>query len=81
MIGVGIIGFGMATKVFHRPLIESVEGLKIVGVLRRSAAETTDVPLVTDLADFLAIPGLLLAVITTPNERHFPLAKACLEAG
>lgn len=81
MIGVGIIGFGMATKVFHRPLIESVEGLKIVGVLRRSAAETTDVPLVTDLADFLAIPGLQLAVITTPNESHFPLAKACLEAG
>ena len=81
MIGVGIIGYGMATKVFHRPLIESVEGLKIVGVLRRSAAETTDVPLVTDLADFLALPGMHLAVITTPNESHFPLAKACLEAG
>jgi scyllo-inositol 2-dehydrogenase (NADP+) len=81
MIGVGIIGYGMATKVFHRPLIESVEGLKIVGVLRRSAAETTDIPLVTDLADFLALPGLQLAVITTPNESHFPLAKACLEAG
>lgn len=81
MIGVGIIGYGMATKVFHRPLIESVEGLKIVGVLRRSVAETTDIPLVTDLADFLALPGLQLAVITTPNESHFPLAKACLEAG
>jgi scyllo-inositol 2-dehydrogenase (NADP+) len=81
MIGVGIIGYGMATKVFHRPLIESVEGLKIVGVLRRNARETIDLPLVTDLQAFLALPGLQLVVVTTPNESHFPLAKACLEAG
>jgi scyllo-inositol 2-dehydrogenase (NADP+) len=81
MIGVGIIGYGMATKVFHRPLIESVEGLKIVGVLRRSAAEAIGIPLVTDLAAFLALPELQLVVITTPNDSHFPLAKACLEAG
>lgn len=81
MIGVGIIGFGMATKVFHRPLIESVDGLKILGVLRRDAAEKLDVPVFTELAEFLALPGLRLVVITTPNESHFPLAKACLEAG
>lgn len=81
MIGLGIIGYGMATKVFHRPLIESVDGLKIVGVLRRRAVEALDVPLVTDLAKFLALPDLQLVVITTPNESHFPLAKACLEAG
>jgi predicted dehydrogenase len=81
MIGVGIIGYGMATKVFHRPLIESVEGLKIVGVLRRNASEAVDLPLVTDLQDFLALPGLQVVVITTPNESHFPLAQACLEAG
>jgi len=81
MIGVGIIGYGMATKVFHRPLIESVEGLKIVGALRRNASEAIDLPLVTDLQAFLALPGLQLVVVTTPNESHFPLAKACLEAG
>ena len=81
VISVGIIGYGMATKVFHRPLIESVDGLKIVGVLRRSAAEAVDLPLVTELARFLALPELQLVVITTPNESHFPLAKACLEAG
>jgi predicted dehydrogenase len=81
MIGVGIIGYGMATKVFHRPLIETVEGLKIVGVLRRNATEKIDLPLVTDLSDFLALPELQIVVITTPNESHFPLAKACLEAG
>jgi predicted dehydrogenase len=81
MIGVGIIGYGMATKVFHRPLIESVEGLQIRGVFRRSAAEQIDVPLVTRLEDLLALPDLQLAVITTPNESHFPLAKACLNAG
>jgi len=81
MIGVGIIGYGMATKVFHRPLIESVDGLKIVGVLRRDTAEKLDVPVFAELAKFLALPGLQLVAITTPNESHFPLAKACLEAG
>jgi predicted dehydrogenase len=81
MIGVGIIGYGMATKVFHRPLIESVEGLKLIGVFRRSATEQIDVPQMTDLERFLALPDLQVAVITTPNESHFPLAKACLNAG
>jgi scyllo-inositol 2-dehydrogenase (NADP+) len=36
---------------------------------------------VTRLEDLLALPDLQLAVITTPNESHFPLAKACLNAG
>lgn len=81
MIGVGIIGYGMATKVFHRPLIESVDGLKILAVLRRNAAEAIEVPLATNLAEFLALPELRTVVITTPNDSHFPLAKACLEAG
>jgi predicted dehydrogenase len=80
MIGVGLIGYGMAATVFHQPLIESVEGLKIIGAMRRTPEAGAAFPLVSSLDDFLKLP-VQLAVITTPNHTHFELAKYCLEAG
>jgi scyllo-inositol 2-dehydrogenase (NADP+) len=80
MIAVGLIGYGMAAKVFHQPLIESVEGLKIVAALRRTSAAGAAFPLISDPEEFLALP-IQLAVITTPNETHFELAKLCIQAG
>jgi scyllo-inositol 2-dehydrogenase (NADP+) len=82
-IGVGLIGYGVAAKVFHRPLIESVDDLKIVGALRHRMAqgERTDLPIVIKLEEFLAVPKLQVAVICTPNHTHFDLARRCLEAG
>jgi scyllo-inositol 2-dehydrogenase (NADP+) len=79
MIGVGLIGYGMAATVFHQPLIESV-GLKIVGALRRTQVASATFPFVSTLDELLKLP-VELAVITTPNHTHFELAKACLEAG
>ena len=35
MIRVGLVGFGMAGRVFHAPLISSVEGLELAAVLER----------------------------------------------
>lgn len=80
VIGVGLIGYGMAATVFHQPLIESVNGLKIVGALRRTPSKGATVPFVSTLDKFLKLP-LQLAVITTPNDTHSEFAKACLEAG
>jgi scyllo-inositol 2-dehydrogenase (NADP+) len=80
VIGVGLVGHGMAATVFHQPLIESVEGLKIIGALRRTPTTGTTFAFVSTLDEFLKLP-VQLAVITTPNDTHFELAKACLEAG
>jgi len=36
MIRVGLVGFGMGGRVFHAPLLSSVEGLELSAVVERS---------------------------------------------
>jgi predicted dehydrogenase len=85
MIDVGLIGFGLGGKSFHAPVISAVDGLRLAAVLERhqnSAAEIyPGVEIVRTLEDLLALASVKLVAISTPNETHFPYAKACLEAG
>jgi scyllo-inositol 2-dehydrogenase (NADP+) len=85
MIEVGLIGFGLAGRAFHAPVIRAVPGLQLAAILQRSgdeaAAKYPDVRIVRSLAELLAIQEIRLVVIATPNDTHFPLAKLCLAAG
>jgi scyllo-inositol 2-dehydrogenase (NADP+) len=85
MIDVGLIGFGLAGRHFHAPVIRAVDGLRLSAILQRtgdSAAQAfPDTRTVRSLDELLAIDSLRLIVIATPNQTHFPLAKRCLEAG
>jgi scyllo-inositol 2-dehydrogenase (NADP+) len=84
-IGVGLIGFGLAGKAFHAPVIRVVPGLRLAAILQRSGSEAAkkypDVRLVGSVDELLAIPEIRLVVIATPNETHYELARRCLEAG
>ncbi len=85
MIDVGLIGFGLAGRSFHAPVIRTVPGLRLAAILQRSgneaAAQYPDVRIVRTLDELLAIKEIRLVVIATPNDSHFPLAKQCLAAG
>jgi predicted dehydrogenase len=85
MIDVGLIGFGLAGRSFHAPVIRAVSGLRLAAILERSgnaaAAQYPDVPIVRTLDELLAIKEIRLVVIATPNDSHFPLAEQCLAAG
>jgi predicted dehydrogenase len=85
MIGVGLIGYGLAGRSFHAPVIRAVPGLQLVTVLQRHGDEARlddpGVRIVRNLDEMLAIPEIRVVVIATPNESHFPLAAACLRAG
>ena len=85
MIEVGLIGFGLAARCFHAPVIRAVSGLRLSAILQRtgdSAAQIfPDTRIVRSLDELLAIDSIRLIVIATPNQTHFPLAKLCLEAG
>jgi len=85
MIDVGLIGFGLAGRFFHAPVINAVPGLRVAAILQRagdSAAQAfPDATVVRTVDDLLAIDSLSLIVIATPNRSHFPLAKRCLDAG
>jgi predicted dehydrogenase len=85
MINVGLIGFGLAGRCFHAPVIRAVDGLNLAAILQRtgdSAAQLfPEARTVRTLDGLLAIDSLQLIVIATPNQAHFTLAKGCLEAG
>jgi scyllo-inositol 2-dehydrogenase (NADP+) len=85
MINVGLIGFGLAGRSFHAPVISAVPGLKLAAILQRSGSEAAaaypDARIVRSLDELLAIPDIRLIVIATPNETHAPFARQCLAAG
>lgn len=85
MIDVGLIGFGLAGKCFHAPVICAVSGLRLAAIVQRHGDEAAraypDARIVHSVEELLAIESIRLVVIATPNQTHFPLAKQCLEAG
>jgi predicted dehydrogenase len=85
MIRVGIVGFGMAARVFHAPLISSEEGLELGAVVERNsdnaAARYPGIVTYRSLDAMLADSSLGLFVVATPNATHFNVARRILEAG
>jgi scyllo-inositol 2-dehydrogenase (NADP+) len=85
MIDVGLVGFGLAGRSFHAPVIRAVPGLRLATILERSgnqaAAEYPDARIVRTLDELLANPEIRLVVIATPNDSHYPIARECLAAG
>ncbi len=85
MIRVGLVGFGMAGRVFHAPLISSVEGLELTAVVERHADQAAErYPGITtyrSLEAMLEDSSLGLYVVATPSGSHFEAARQLLLAG
>jgi predicted dehydrogenase len=86
---VGLLGYGLAGRVFHAPLVAATPGLRLAAIVTsdpdRQARAGRDHP---DAA-VLARPedlwdraiDLDLVVVATPNRSHVPLALAAIERG
>lgn len=85
MIDVGLIGFGLAGRAFHAPVITRVPGLRLAAIFQRSGNEAAEaypeVRIVRTLDELLAIKEIRLIVVATPNDSHYSLAQRCLAAG
>lgn len=85
MIEVGLVGYGLAGRAFHAPVIRAVPGLHLAAILQRSGTEAAekypDVRIVLSLDELLAIEEIRVVVIATPNDTHYPFARQCLAAG
>jgi len=85
MIDTGLIGFGLGGRAFHAPFLATVPGLRLAAVLQRTGDDAAKIyagtKIVRTLDELLAIPNVRLIAISTPNDTHFPMVKACLEAG
>jgi predicted dehydrogenase len=84
-ICVGLIGYGMAARVFHAPVIESVPRLRLKKVVERRGEESRRryprVEVVRDADALLRDEEIALVVVATPNASHFELARLSLLAG
>lgn len=86
-IGTVVVGYGLAGRAFHCPLIRRQPGLALKGVVARDpavraeAAATWGVRGHASLDEALADDDLRLVVIATPHDSHAELAVRALEAG
>jgi scyllo-inositol 2-dehydrogenase (NADP+) len=87
-VRVALIGFGLAGRVFHAPLIDATEGLTLASVVTANPQRAEQVARDHPFARVLASAGELwerggheLVVIAAPNAAHAPLAIEALERG
>ena len=87
-INVGLIGFGMAGRLFHGPTITSTKGLKLYKVRETKAPNIAiiqerypDTIIVNDTNEILNDPSIELIVVATPNVTHYEVATKVLMAG
>ncbi|MGC4820128.1 Gfo/Idh/MocA family oxidoreductase [Micromonospora sp. DT63] len=86
---VGLLGYGLAGRVFHAPLIAATPGLRLDAIVTRDPQRREqahqhfpDARLVDDADELWRTPeDLDLVVVATPNRQHVPMARAALAAG
>lgn len=83
-----IIGFGMAGRVFHSPIISSLVGFKLSKIYTTNTESIKAIEMlypntmvVSDTKEILSDESIDLVIIAAPNTQHFSLAKQALLAG
>ena len=86
-INVGLIGFGMAGRLFHGPTISGTNGLNLFKVRETKAPNISiikerypDTVIVNDTNEILSDPSIDLVIVATPNVTHHSVATQALMA-
>lgn len=81
---VGLIGYGMAGRVFHAPVITAIPHLQLSRVVERRGQTSRErypwVEVASEAAILFADNEIELIVVATPNSSHFELARQALLA-
>lgn len=84
---VGIIGYGLAGRVFHAPLIDAEPGLELAAIVTGDPGRAADAEgrypharIIPDVGRLLA-EGVELIVVAGPTPRHVELAERAIGAG
>jgi scyllo-inositol 2-dehydrogenase (NADP+) len=81
----GVIGFGLAGRIFHSAVIDATDGMELAGIVQRSGDAAHNayphVPIYRSLDAMLGEADLDVVVVATPNDTHVPMAAQCLRAG
>lgn len=83
-IRVGVIGYGLAGRVFHTAVVDATPGLELAAVVQRSGDEAArkypNIKLYRSIEELLADASIRLIVVATPSESHYAVAAQCLRA-
>lgn len=81
-VKVGVVGFGLAGKVFHTAVVDVTPGLELACVVQRrgdeAARQYPGVKVARSVEEMLEDESIGLVVIATPSHSHYELAKQCL---
>jgi predicted dehydrogenase len=87
-IGVGMVGYGLAGRLFHAPYIKAVDGLRLAAIATsnparqaQAVAEHPEASVVASVDELLRSAGVEMVVVVTPNRFHVPVGMRALEAG
>ena len=87
-IGVGMVGYGLAGRLFHAPYIDAVDGLRLAVIATsnserqaQAAAEHPGATVVATVDELLDSGDVEMVVVVTPNRSHVPIGIRALEAG
>jgi predicted dehydrogenase len=85
---VGIVGYGLAGLVFHAPLISATPGIRLSAIVSRDAQRVQHaletypgVQVFGSAQDLFESTSIDVAVITTPNTTHAPIARDAISRG
>lgn len=84
-IRVGVIGFGLAGRVFHTAVIAETPGLELACIVQRHGEEAAKahpgIQICRSIEEMLRDASIRIVVVATPSYSHFEIAAQCLRAG
>lgn len=83
-IRAGVIGFGLAGRIFHAAVISATPGLELAAIVQRTGDEAAkahpNVQIYRSIEELLADTSIRLIAVGTPSFSHFEVAEQCLRA-
>lgn len=84
-IRVGVIGFGLAGKIFHTAVVAETPGLELACIVQRSGDEAkraySGMRIARSIEEMLEDKSIHLVVVGTPSYAHYEHGMQCLRAG
>ncbi|MBV8436034.1 MAG: Gfo/Idh/MocA family oxidoreductase [Silvibacterium sp.] len=83
-IRVGVIGFGLAGRIFHTAVVAATPGLELAAIVQRKGDDAAQaypgVKIARSIEEMLADESIRLVVVATPSPLHYEHAEQCLRA-
>lgn len=88
VINGAVIGYGLAGRVFHAPIIDSLEGINLKTIYTTNSGSQALIhdrypktQVTTDVKEIFRDEDIRLVVIAAPNTCHYSLAEEAILAG